>query len=382
MALKQLNLDKKDRERYSLANAAAYVIDPKGAGKRAKFEKDISDQVAKLRNDETDGIMVPSEILSHRSENPLGYPVPSHILTRQAVFGEPSPYIMPRHDAVKYAADMQARAANIAGNDAQGGALVVEELGSVIEAFVRSSLALQNIPTFDAVGSPVKIPGFSSVPAAAWTGETGAAPEQQPGFLLRSFLAKELRCMVKISRRLILQATGAVVENFVRNDIAISMATELDRAMLLGTGGSNMPLGIKGITGVNTVTLAANLMKNSIDAMGAVGKNNHRFNNMKWMLSWELCDKFKVAKKYGNTSRLPVLDEDGMINGIPVEVTSQIPGSAGFLGNWIEAALCLWEDLKLELDTKTLLHQGITRVFGYMTLDVNALRPSAFTYMS
>ena len=374
---KQLGLDKKDRARYSLTNAVAYTIDPKSQANRAKFEKDISDEIGKLRNDATDGIFVPGEILSERFENPLGYPVPSHILTRQVVFNEPSPYIMPRHDAIS----MATRAANIAGSEAEGGALVVEELGTLIEAFVRSSLALQNIPTFDAVGTPVKIPGFSTVPTASWTGETGTAPTQNPTFLLRNFNPKELRSRVNVSRRLILQATGAVVENFVRNDIAIAMATELDRAMFLGTGSSNMPRGIKNLAGINTITPTADLMDTALNAQVAVGKANHAFNNMKWILSWALCDKFKIAKKYGNTSRKAVLGEDGTINDIPVEVSSQLPGESGFLGNWVEAALCVWEDLKLEMDTKTMLDQGITRIFGFMTLDFNGLRPSAFSYV-
>lgn len=375
---KRLNLDTKDIERYSLANAVAYTVEPETQAKRAKFEKDLSDEVGKIRNDTTDGIFVPAEILSHRFANPLGYPVPSHILTRQVLFNEPAPPLMPRHDEITSASQLQ-RALNIAGNEAQGGALVETELGSLIEALVRSSIALQNIPTFDAMGSPVKIPGFSTVPEAGWTGEVGTAPESNPTFNLRNFTTKELRCFCKLSRTLILQASGAVVENFVRNDMALSVARELDRACFLGSGSSHQPRGIRNITGTNSLTLTADLMDNTIEAIKMVGKNNHRFNNMLWVLSWTLCDAMKLAKKYGATSRLPVLGKDGRIHTMPVEVTSQLTDKSGFFGNFMESAICLWDDLRLEVDTKTLLHQGITRIFAFMSLDFNALRPSAFT---
>ena len=123
---KRLNLDTKDIERYSLANAVAYTVDPEHQTKRAEFEKDLSDEVGKIRNERTDGIFVPAEVLSHRFANPLGYPVPSHILTRQVLFNEPAPALMPRHDEIKSAADLQ-RAANIASNETQGGALAETE---------------------------------------------------------------------------------------------------------------------------------------------------------------------------------------------------------------------------------------------------------------
>ena len=132
------------------------------------------------------------------------------------------------------------------------------------------------------------------------------------------------------------------------------------------------------MTGTTNHTLTADLMDDTLEAIKAVGRNNHRFNNMLWVLSWTLCDALKLAKKYGSTSRLPVLDKNGMIHGIPVEVTSQLTDRSGFFGNFMESAICLWEDLRLELDTSTLLHQGITRIFAFMSLDFNALRPSAF----
>ena len=45
------------------------------------------------------------------------------------------------------------------------------------------------------------------------------------------------------------------------------------------------------------------------------------------------------------------MTDDGRVVGVPVEVTSQIPGSTaqpleGYLGNWMESAITLWQDLE------------------------------------
>ena len=173
-----------------------------------------------------------------------------------------------------------------------------------------------------------------------------------------------------------------VVENFVRNDMSIAMGTEVDRVVMLGSGASNEPRGLAAhCRNQHTVARKQPIPGDHFKAQAAIGRNNHPMNNLLWIIGWELCEAFKMAKKHSN-SRLRVLEEDGLINGIPVEVTSQLAGKTGFLGNWVEAALCLWQDLEILLDTETLLHQGITRIFGFMHLDFNALRPNGFTYIS
>ena len=50
----------------------------------------------------------------------------------------------------------------------------------------------------------------------------------------------------------------------------------------------------------------------------------------------------------------------------------------GYLGNWMESAITLWQDLEIQIDPYTLLHQGIDRIVGTLTMDFNVLRPKAF----
>ena len=155
MQTKRLNLSKRDCVRYSFSRAVALVASPQNpqVEKDCGFEKDLSDQLIQMRNIETKGVIVPQEVLMHRYENPIGLPKAGHILTRAAL--------------------------NRTTNN-QGGYLVEEELGSLIEALFANTLALQNIPTFDAVGSPVKIPGLATVPQAGWAGQKpGTHPKRE-----------------------------------------------------------------------------------------------------------------------------------------------------------------------------------------------------------
>ena len=153
--------------------------------------------------------------------------------------------------------------------------------------------------------------------------------------------------------------------------------------MLLGTGTNNQPKGIKNITGINTITYnASDLETNVLQAQAAIGRSNHPLNNLKWIISWELSEKLKQAHKLGQYADMPLLDEATMtMHGIPSRNNEPTHGTVGFLGDWMDAALCIWDDLMIEADDKTLLHQGIIRYVASMVLDMNGLRPKSFTYV-
>ena len=78
-----------------------------------------------------------------------------------------------------------------------------------------------------------------------------------------------------------------------------------------------------------------------------------------------------------------VLGKDGTIDGVPVEVTSQIVGvnsqtAEGFLADWMESALVFWQDLEVEIDPYSKLDAGIIRFVSHLICDFNVTRPKAF----
>ena len=114
----------------------------------------------------------------------------------------------------------------------------------------------------------------------------------------------------------------------MRNDIAIGLAKALDTAMFygLGTTSSADPTGVNETTGIETVTwTAANVYQKVLQLWSDIGVNNVPTRNLKWFGSWRFAHDCKRAQKLNDHSEKPVL-MNGMIDSVPVEVSSQIVG--------------------------------------------------------
>ena len=365
-----LGLTEKQLRSYSILKAIDYAESPADtrSQKRAEFERDVSKEICKRDNRETKGIIIPQEVLNHPYEARTPLPRSGHILTDQVIHGRPARY----HQR-----------SMLSGTDSAGGYLVDSELRSLIDVLVENTLALQNVPSYDVQGDPVHFPGQSARLVPNWTTETGTAPTQDLSFFRVSMSSKHLKTYVPMSRTLLLQSSTDV-EEFIRNDIAIGIAKAFDSAVLFGTGADNQPTGIKNTSNINTVSWDANNIYDKIlDAQVALGLNNVPTRNVKFITSRRFVHDARRAQKLGLYSEVPVVDrETGQIDGIDVEVTSQITGTTGFLADWMEGAITLWQDLEIESDPYTLLHQSIIRLVATLILDIGLLRPYAFVYIS
>ena len=491
---KELGLTRKQLRQYSITRALNVLANPMSLSlrKEAGFELDLSDQICKRDNRETEGVLIPQEVLDfgYRTNRPM--PRSMHIMTDQMIRGAPPP------------SHMQKRIALTAGTPATAGHLVDTELRSVIDVLVENTLALQNVPSYTVMGDPVYfprqigrvqaswgtegvgpiVPGIDSVDlaisefsnAATQTAvnnlsgakwalatissvkylafktidtadvtilkgleigreveiyasggdtvvtkfvidgayddtndriqvtdaadassladgteydlKTGAvAPvtaESNPAFDRVSFSAKHLKCLVPITRTLLLQANENA-DDIIRGDLAIGNAKALDTALFYGTGEANNQLqGIKDTANIVNVTWDANNIYDKVlDTWAQIGVQNVPSRNLKWITSWRFCHDCKRAQKMHNYSHKPVIGKDGTIDGVPVEVTSQIVGTnaqtaEGFMADWLESALVLWQDLEVEVEPYTQLDRGIVRFISTMILDFNVTRPAAF----
>ena len=372
--VKELGLTQKQKDNYSFTRVMSAIAHPQSpsARKEAGFELDLSHEVCKRDNRETPGVIIPQEIMDnpYRSERPIG----GSIMTDQVLFGTRKGKPGRRYSTRTM----------IAGTDASGGYLVDDQIRSLITVLVENTLALQNVPAYTVQGDSVDFPGQDAKVTPAWATETGAATESNPTFTQVSFSAKRLTSRTEVSRTVLIQSSTDL-EAMVRNDIAIGLAKALDTAMFygLGTTSSADPTGVNETTGIETVTwTAANVYQKVLQLWSDIGVNNVPTRNLKWFGSWRFAHDCKRAQKLNDYSEKPVL-MDGMIDSVPVEVSSQIVGTTAvsqeaFLADWNEAALTLWQDLEIEVDPYTKLHQNTVRLVGCMLLDFNVLRPAAF----
>ena len=457
-------------------------------------------------NRETDGIIIPQEILDHgyRTNRPL--PRSGHILTDQVIRGMPPPsHIQKRSISLPKRMRLQERTTLTAGTAATAGNLIDTELQSVVLTLVENTLALQNVPAYTVMGDPVYFPRQTGRTIASW-GTEGVGPiepeiaaqdlaiqtfsnattqsavdalsgpkwavitvssvkylafkgittadetilegltsgrqiiieasdnsvaktftvdgaydtskdrialtsdasnstltdgtdytlktnqvaavtaESNPTFDRVSFSAKHLKCLVPITRTLLIQA-NTDADDLIRGDIAIGMAKGLDTGLFYGTGSTNkQPQGIKGTSDIVSTTWDdANIYDKVLETWAGIGVNNIPSRNLKWIGSWRFAHDCKRATKLNTyaSDEQRVLSKDGTIDGVPVEVTSQIVGTnsqkaEGFLADWMEAALVLWQDLEVDIDPYSKLDQGIVRFVATLVCDFNVTRPKAF----
>ena len=197
------------------------------------------------------------------------------------------------------------------------------------------------------------------------------------------FNPKYGKVLVNLSRTLrLLSSTDT--EMFTRNDIAIGISKMIDTSVIYGTGTNSQPTGVSNTTGINSLTWnATTAYAQVVNARRLIEERNITTNNLKWLTSWYFPTEMMINKRLGAQTRRKIITDDGRVVGVPVEVTSQIPGTTavpleGYLGNWMESAITLWQDLEIQIDPYTLLHQGIDRIVGTLTMDFNVLRPKAF----
>ena len=370
----ELGLTQKQKDNYSFTRVMSAIANPQSpsARKGAGFELDLSHQICERDNRETTGAIIPQEILDnpYRAKQAIG----ATIMTDQVLFGSRK-----RHAGTRYG-----KRAMVAGTNASGGYLVDDELRSLITVLVENTLALQNVPAYMVTGDAVDFPGQDSKVTPTWKGEIVAADEDNPTFTQVSFTMKRLTIKSHVSRTVLIQSSPDV-EAFVRNDIAIGIAKALDTSMFygLGTTSSADTTGVKATTGIEAVTwTATNVYSNILTLISDIGVNNIPTRNLKWFGSWRFAHDCKRAQMMNAYSEKRVL-MGGTIDGIPVEVSSQIVGTTAlaqeaFLADWNEAALVLWQDLEIEVDPYTLLDTNQVRFVGQMLLDFNVLRPGAF----
>jgi HK97 family phage major capsid protein len=90
-------------------------------------------------------------------------------------------------------------------------------------------------------------------PTVAWTAENAEITASDPTFDAVTLAPKKLACLVKVSRELLEDSVniGAMLEDAFLG----RMSEELDRALLFGSGASNQPTGLFGISGINSVSM-------------------------------------------------------------------------------------------------------------------------------
>jgi HK97 family phage major capsid protein len=182
------------------------------------------------------------------------------------------------------------------------------------------------------------------------------------------------------------------VEAFVRNDIAMTLATQIELKGLTGNGTSNTPIGVYNTTGVGGTTInGANAPDwgDVVDIWNGVSSNNALRGNLAWVGGSTITANMMKTFRNGTGSDRAILD-DGVGNDgehrlmtYPYHVSeNNVEAGKSLLtfGDFSALVMGSWGNgLDLRVDPFTNSSTGATRIVGLYLVDFAVRTPKSFS---
>lgn len=375
---KALGLSDNEQKRYSVLRAlnAAVTGNWKGAG----FEKECNDFIANQRDKDAglNGFYIPVyDLRVSREAAKSG---------RSAVFGksERATYATSTSNVGGVAVETQIYPDMI---DYLRNIPLVAQFGAKFWSGLEGNLDILRQLTYTNVG---------------WIAEDDSLPEGNATFGSFGLRAKDVGAWSRITRRMLLQSS-IDIENFVREELILGIALEIDRAAIHGTGIGNEPRGIINTPGIGSVALGANGAIPTWDAIvrleTLVAKQNALMTNVGYMTTPDARGKLKTTLKAAAASSEFIWQDSGQmtpsgnlgtLNGYQAGATNQVRSdltkgtgtllSAIIFGNWSEVIIGEWGFMKIDVNPYGDLDflKDAIKVKAIHTLDIQVGRPIAF----
>ncbi|MCL7744361.1 phage major capsid protein [Guyparkeria hydrothermalis] len=244
------SLDKKDFERSDSITDAMHAVGDYIAA--LDYEIDMQSEVAAVNDDGSDWGTATSNVrpMDH-SEKFASIQVGNHSATHAGKFGF-GEFV---RGMVGQSSSMDVRNALSEGTDSAGGVTVPQHVMSRLIDRMRSKLVTSRA---GALSIPLEtekttIARLASDPTASWRLENAAVAESDPSFEAVQFQARSLACLVKVPQELLQDSVN--LEDALLNAFAGSMAVELDRVALFGSGSAPEPLGLVNNPNIGQVSM-------------------------------------------------------------------------------------------------------------------------------
>ncbi len=347
-----IGMSEKDTQRYSFIKAVRYMWDKSDpqARRDAEFEIECSNAaIKKFGSSKSDSFLIPHDVLQAETD---------------------------------YSRAIAARAQRglVAGNGPASGYLVSTNVdyASFIDVLRNAQILPQiGARTMAGLVGNVAIPRKNATTTAYWVTENGTPSASQPAMDMVTLSPKTVGAYTDISRQMLMQSTPDI-EAMVRMDLAESMALEIDKQAIYGTGGM-MPLGIKNTANIQSVTFGSAgspTFGELVDMETKLGALNAALGNLSYLASATMKGYLKKTPKVsGQTEMLLVGNE---ANGYTVNASNQVALGELWFANWSDLMIGMWGGLELELDTASGFLSGARRLRALQSVDVAVRRPISF----
>ncbi len=283
----------------------------------------------------------------------------------------------------------------ISGASADGGALVATNLlaGSFIEA-LRAKMVVKQAGALVLSGlvGDVAIPAQNAVNSASWVAENAAVSEVNPTYRQVTMAPKTLGTFTDISRHLMHQSTPAI-ETIVRNDIIRTLANEVDKQAIQGTGTSNKPTGILNTSGIGSVAMGTNgdqaTWAKVVETWKEVATDNADVGALAFLTSPTQVSRLMSIPKVSSSDSVMIMNDQNNLMGYKVFATTNSPDnltkgtasgtcSALTFGNFNDLIIGEWGSLDISVDPYTNAAKGGTRIIGLYDVDVAVRHAESF----
>jgi HK97 family phage major capsid protein len=274
------------------------------------------------------------------------------------------------------------------GTIGAGGAIVPTPIAAGVLDLMRSkTVSIQaGARTVPMDSQTLKIARQTTDPVGGWRAENAAIAESDPVFDQVTLTAKTWAVRFNVSRELL--EDGQNTDAALRGILASAAAVGLDQAILVGSGTSNQPLGIRGQSGIQAVSMGTNGAQltnwtQPLNAVQALETANAG------IVSAMVMAPRSARAIYGfvDSTGQPLMPPPRVAN-VPVLVSTSVPinevqGTSGavassiFMGDFSEVLIGLRTSLQIQVLSERFAEVGQIGFIAWMRADVALARPGA-----
>jgi HK97 family phage major capsid protein len=252
-------------------------------------------------------------------------------------------------------------------------------IGPLRNALVMRSLGAR---VLTGLRGNVVIPKFKSGMSAGWVAENEALSDSGMDFDNPVTLKpRHVGAITELSRQLI-QQSSPDINSLVRDDLSFVMGEALDRALLSGDGVKE-PLGLLGMAGIQTASLADPSWDGVLRIIEKLDLKN--IDGGRWLTNPSVKRVLQATEKSANTGIY--LSDGSSLAGYPLVSTNQTPNKAGtpatgrlIFGDFSQLILGIWSEVDLLVNpyAESAYRRGNVLIRAMMTADQAVRHPEAF----
>lgn len=293
----------------------------------------------------------------------------------------------------------QHRALNVGTATAGGNLVATDLLSQDFIELLRNAMVLSGlgVRTLSGLVGNIAIPRQTGGATAYWVTEGNAPTTSQLAVDQVAMSPKTVGAYTDITRKLLLQSS-LDVEMMVRQDLAITLGLELERAAINGSGSGAEPKGILNTVGIGSVAGGTNGLAPNwghiVDLETNVQVANAAVGSLGYLTNAKVRGKLKKTEKAaGATVGNFVWEKDSEpLNGYKAAITNMVPSvldkgsstgicSALLFGNFADLVIGLWGALDITVDPYSNSTSGTVRIVTLQDADVAVRHAASFAAM-